>query len=49
MDTIKSHVLTTVTAIDIPEINMVDVESEKSSLNPLGNDLLVFLFATIGN
>lgn len=33
------------TSIDLPEINLVD---ESSSLNPLGNDLLAFLFATIG-
>jgi Kef-type K+ transport system membrane component KefB len=32
-------------AIDLPEINLVD---ETSALSPLGNDLLVFLFATIG-
>ena len=45
MDSLKA---TLFTSIDIPEINMVDNDSEKSSLNPLGNDLLVFLFATIG-
>ena len=34
-----------VSSLDVPEIDIVD---EASSLSPLGADLLVFLFATIG-
>lgn len=33
---------------NVPELNLLSLEEESGALNPLGNDLLIFLCATIG-